>query len=151
MSAPSFPVCINFKFFFFSGENKGVWGQVRGALSLCMSTFHFVLKTIQKKIQYLLVFWQSAAQTLPLRDPASFEIFYYLLAVFSSMFPNKAQREQVGLPSDAGDQLRKNSSLVIRAGTADTLTLDTPLISSSLQRTWSRQSFPAINSAKKIT
>lgn len=47
----------------------------------------------------------SAAQTLPLRDPASFEIFYYLLATFSSMFPNKAQREQVGLPSDAGDQL----------------------------------------------
>ena len=40
----------------------------------------------------------SAAQTLPLRDPVSFEIFYYLLAMFFSLFPNKAQREQVGLP-----------------------------------------------------
>lgn len=110
-----------------------------------------VLKTIQKKKKSFGFLTVSAAQTLPLRDPASFEIFYYLLAMFSSRFPNKAQREQVGLPSDAGDQLRKNSSLVIRARTADTLTLDTPLISSSFQRTGSRQSLLAINSAKKIT
>ena len=92
--------CTNFLFFilistFFSGENKRVC--VRGGVFLYMSIFHFVLKTIQRKVSFGFL-TVSAAQTLPLRDPVSFEIFYYLLAMFFSLFPNKAQREQVGLP-----------------------------------------------------
>ena len=56
MSAPSFPVCINFKLFFFSGENKGVWGQVGGGCVPMYVYLSLFPKNNIKKIQHLLVF-----------------------------------------------------------------------------------------------
>lgn len=72
------------------------------------------------------------------------------MVAFSNIFPNKVKREQkrllwVEVISCKGTPVR-----VIRAETAATWSLDTQLLSNSLQRRWSRLSFSASNSATKI-